>query len=158
MGNIQWVYGFEPKTLSDDWKEKVRSLFLQETGERYTLESISNLPIPQWSGNMLLLDNDRYPHPESLLGLMWALPHEEHGVRIAAFVIDSNHQSAGWGGKAWDHLVEIALSAGKTTIQLEVKAENIRAQNFYTARDLKVVQHLSNYYASGLGYMMKGPI
>jgi len=54
--------------------------------------------------------------------------------------------------------VEVALSAGKTTIQLEVKAENARAQKFYTMRNLKVVQHLSNYYASGLGYLMKGPI
>jgi ribosomal protein S18 acetylase RimI-like enzyme len=39
-----------------------------------------------------------------------------------------------------------------------VKAENIRAQKFYTSRNLAVVRHLSNYYASGLGYLMKGPI
>ena len=158
MDNIQWVYGFEPKSLSNDWKEKVRALFLKETGEQYTLDSISNLPIPQWAGNMLLLDNTKYPHPDALLGLMWALPHELDGVRIAAFVIDAEFQSAGWGAKAWDHLVEASLAEGKKIIQLEVKAENIRAQKFYTSRNLAVVRHLSNYYASGLGYLMKGPI
>ena len=49
MSNIQWMYGDEPKSLPDDWKEKIQSMFLNETGEEYTLESLSNLPIPKWS-------------------------------------------------------------------------------------------------------------
>ena len=158
MVNIQWVYGFEPHSLNEDWKERVRSIFLKETGEHYTSESFSKLPIPEWGGNMLLLDNDRYPHPDSLLGVMWALPFEQNGVRIAAFVIDGEHQSSGWGAKAWDHLVSVARTAGKSTIQLEVKADNHRAQKFYTARNLKVVQHLPHYYSTGMGFLMKGPI
>ena len=158
MGNIQWMYGDEPKNLSDNLKERIRSIFFNETGEEYTLDSISNLPIPKWGGNMLLIDQEEYPAPESILGVLWALPHEESGVRIAAFVLDANHQSCGWGSKAWEHLIEISLSEGKTTIQLEVKAENTRAQEFYKSRGLAVIRHLPRYYSSGIGYEMKGPL
>ena len=158
MSNIQWMYGDEPKNLPDDWKEKIRTMFLKETGEEYSLDSLSNLPIPQWSGNMILIDQEEYPTPKSILGILWALPHEISGVRVAAFVLDANHQSCGWGGKAWEHLIEISRLAGKTTIQLEVKAENIRAQEFYKSRGLAVIRHLPRYYSSGIGYEMKGPL
>tara|TARA_B100000767_G_C19596207_1_gene463614 strand:- start:334 stop:810 length:477 start_codon:yes stop_codon:yes gene_type:complete len=158
MDNIQWMYGHEPKTLPDEWKQRIQSMFLNETGEEYSFESISGLLIPEWGGNMLLIDSKLYPAAESLLGLLWALPHGTDGVRIAAFVLDAKHQSCGWGGKAWDHLVEISLSKGKVSIQLEVKAENTRAQEFYKVRGLEVVRQLENYYKSGLGYEMKGRI
>jgi len=158
MGDIQWMYGDEPKNLPNDLKERIRSIFLNETGEEYTLDSISSLPIPKWSGNMLLIDQEEYPAPESILGVLWALPHEQNGVRIAAFALDANHQSCGWGGKAWEHLVEISRKEGKITIQLEVKAENTRAQEFYKSRGLEVIRHIPHYYKSGIGYEMKGPL
>ena len=107
---------------------------------------------------MFLIDQEHYPAPESLLGLLWALPHEKDGIRIAAFVLDSKYQSCGWGAKAWDHLVEISRAAKKVSIQLEVKAKNVRAQEFYKARGLAVVKELPHYYKSGLGYEMKGPL
>ncbi len=158
MSNIQWMYGQEPKSLNDEWKKKIQTMFLTETGEEYSFESISALLIPEWPGNMLLIDQDLYPASESLLGLLWALPYEANGVRIAAFVLDAKHQSQGWGGKAWDHLVEISRNEGKVSIQLEVKADNTRAQEFYKVRGLKVIRHLQHYYKSGLGYEMKGPL
>jgi len=158
MENIQWMYGHEPKSLSDEWKKRIQTMFLRETGEEYSFQSISALLIPEWGGNMLLIDQNLYPAAESLLGLLWALPHEMDGVRVAAFVLDSKYQSCGWGGKAWEHLVEISRKDGKVSIQLEVKAENVRAQEFYKARGLAVIRPLENYYKSGLGYEMKGRI
>lgn len=158
MSNIQWMYGHEPKSLPDEWKEKIRIMFFNETGEEYTYDSIDQLLIPEWSGNMLLINQDNYPAADSLHGLLWALPHGLDGVRIAAFVLDAEHQSCGWGGKAWDHLVEISRSKEKISIQLEVKAENTRAQGFYRKRGLAIVRHLENYYKSGHGYEMKGSI
>ena len=78
---------------------------------------------------------------------------------VAAFVLDANPSVlCGWGGNAWEHLVEISRAEGKTTIQLEVKAENTRAQEFYKARGLEVIRHLPHYYKSGIGYEMKGPL
>ena len=35
MGNIQWILGVEPATLPVEWRECVKALFLQETGEVY---------------------------------------------------------------------------------------------------------------------------
>ena len=66
-----------------------------------------------------MIDPEEYPNASSCSehGLL----HEEHGVRIAAFVIDASQQSDGWGSKAWQHL-EICRAEGKN-IQLEVKAE-----------------------------------
>jgi len=55
-------------------------------------------------------------------------------------------------------LVNACHAQTKSFIQLEVKASNIRAQEFYRLRGLKVEKHLEHYYKSGLGYMMKGPV
>ena len=138
MDGVQWMYGFEPDSMSIEWKERVRKLFLDETGEAYTIDSISNLQVPEWKGNLLLIDPEEYPNASSLLGVMWA--------------------SDGWGSKAWQHLVEICRAEGKKFIQLEVKAENVRAQKFYRLRGMEVVRELKHYYASGLGLEMKGPV
>ena len=43
-------------------------------------------------------------------------------------------------------------------VQLEVKAANHRAQAFYQQRGMSIQRELVGYYASGLGYMMRGPL
>lgn len=158
MTNIQWILGVEPSKLPIEWRQGVQALFLNETGETYADVSVSSLPIPAWDGNMLLVDMNLYPKPKSLKGLMWSLPFLEEGVRIAAFAIHSDLQGQGWGSQAWNHLMTACRAEQKTFIQLEVKASNTRAQDFYRVRGLEVEKHLENYYQSGLGYMMKGPI
>jgi ribosomal protein S18 acetylase RimI-like enzyme len=158
MGNIQWILGVEPATLPVEWRECVKALFLQETGEVYADVSIASLPIPAWEGNLLLVDMDLYPAPESFKGLMWALPFLEQGVRIAAFALQANQQGQGWGSHAWNHLVKVCHDHQKKFIQLEVKASNTGAQKFYRTRGLEVRKHLENYYKSGLGFMMNGPV
>ena len=158
MVDIQWILGVEPSKLPPEWRQAVQDLFLQETGEAYADVSVSSLPIPAWEGNMLLVDMNLYPDPLALKGLLWSLPFLDHGVRIAAFAIRSDLQGNGWGSKAWNHLMAAAFAEQKEFVQLEVKATNIRAQQFYRVRGLEVESHLENYYHSGLGYMMKGPI
>ena len=158
MANIQWILGVEPVKMPADWRAMVKDLFLEETGEVYADVSIASLPIPSWDGNMLLVDMDRYPEPSSLRGLLWALPFLDEGVRIAAFAIHADLQGQGWGSQAWNHLAAACHGEEKSFIQLEVKASNQRAQEFYRTRGLKVESHLENYYQSGLGYMMKGPV
>ena len=158
MVDIQWILGVEPSQLPSEWREAVQDLFLQETGEAYADVSVSSLPIPAWEGNMLLVDMKLYPDPLALKGLLWSLPFLDHGVRIAAFAIRSDLQGMGWGSKAWNHLMAAARTEQKIFVQLEVKAAKIRAQQFYRVRGLEVKTHLENYYQSGLGFMMKGPI
>lgn len=158
MTNIQWVYGIEPQLMPDAWRERIVELFLQETGELYADVSLSALNIPKWEGNLLLVDQETYPEASSLHGLLWSLPFLESGIRIAAFVVSRQHQSKGLGGKAWTHLLQHAQSLGKETIQLEVKAENTRAQKFYRLRGMEVVKQIEHYYQSGPGLVMKGTI
>ena len=158
MTNIQWILGVEPSKLAVEWRQGVQALFLNETGETYADVSVSSLPIPAWDGNMLLVDMNLYPKPQSLKGLLWSLPFLDTGVRIAAFAIHSDQQGQGWGSQAWNHLMAACRGGGKSFIQLEVKASNTRAQEFYRKRGLEVENHLENYYQSGLGYMMKGPV
>lgn len=158
MTNIQWVYGIEPESMPEAWRKRIIQLFLEETGELYADVSLSALNIPKWEGNLLLVDQETYPEPSSLHGLMWSIPFLESGIRIAAFVVSEQHQSKGLGGEAWRHLLQHAQSLGKKTIQLEVKAENTRAQKFYRQRGMEVIQQIEHYYQSGLGYVMKGPV
>lgn len=158
MPDIQWILGVEPAKLPSQWRQRIQQLFLNETGEVYADVSIASLPIPAWDGNLLLVDMDIYPGPESLKGLLWALPFLEDGVRIAAFAIDESMQNFGWGSQAWHHLVNACHAHSKSFIQLEVKATNTRAQDFYRVRGLGVKKHLKHYYKSGLGYMMNGPV
>ena len=158
MADTQWILGVEPAQMPIEWREKVRSLILEETGEVYADASIASLPIPAWEGNLLLVDVNTYPAPTALKGLLWALPFLEDGVRIAAFAICRELQGQAWGSKAWDHLVAACHTVNKQFIQLEVKAANTRAQEFYRRRGLEVEAHLEHYYQSGLGYMMKGPV
>ena len=158
MTNIQWILGVEPSKLPVEWRQGVQALFLNETGETYADVSVSSLPIPAWDGDMLLVDMNLYPKPQSLKGLLWSLPFLDTGVRIAAFAIHSDQQGQGWGSQAWNHLMAACRGGGKSFIQLEVKASNTRAQEFYRKRGLEVEKHLENYYQSGLGYMMKGPV
>ena len=68
--NIQWMLGPEPKNLSPEWRREVLDLFLVVNGEKYSDTSVANLPIPQWGGNLLLLDGNDITNPKCLKGLL----------------------------------------------------------------------------------------
>ena len=155
---IQWMLGPEPKNLSSEWKNEVLELFLNENGEQYSSASVSNLNIPKWGGNLLLLEGTNYTNPKCLKGLFWSTPFKDDIVRVAAFSICSELQSKGLGSLAWNHFVDCALNAGYRKVQLEVKASNIRGQEFYRKRGLVIMNELKGYYSSGLGYMMRGDL
>ena len=155
---IQWMLGPEPKHLSPIWTQEVLQLFLRENGEEYSQNSISNLPIPKWGGNLLLLEGTDTNNSNCLKGLLWATPFMDDIVRVAAFSITSELQSKGYGRMAWNHFVESATEAGFSKVQLEVKASNTRGQEFYRQRGLVIMNELQGYYSSGLGYMMRGDL
>ena len=64
---VRWCLGPNPKTLDDASVEVIKQLFLDQTGERYARESVRTLPIPEWNGNLILLDDNNM-----IRGLMWA--------------------------------------------------------------------------------------
>ena len=96
--------------------------------------------------------------PQSMRGLLWTTPFKEDTVRIVSFVLDPGSRNKGWGSQAWDILIESLAETQYTTIQLEVRATNNKAINFYRKRGLEVIQELYGYYSSGIGYLMRGPL
>ncbi|MEL0101417.1 MAG: GNAT family N-acetyltransferase [Euryarchaeota archaeon] len=148
-----WRNGISPRKLDEASIERIRQLFFDQTGEEYARISIQTLPIPEWGGNLMLFDQNNF-----IRGLLWANRLPPNKIRIVAFVIDEDYISNGYGSKAWGLLVNSAREEGIREIQLEVKASNSNAINFYENRGLKIVQKLEGYYQSGLGYVMKGEI
>lgn len=155
--DVAWREGLAPEELTVEWIKAVQRLFLEGTGEQYFAGSIQSLPVPRWNGNLMLFDSEK-DTPQSMRGLLWTTPFKEDTVRIVSFVLDQGSRNKGWGSKAWDTLIQSLTETQYTTIQLEVRATNEKAINFYRKRGLKVVQELHGYYSSGVGYLMRGPL
>jgi ribosomal protein S18 acetylase RimI-like enzyme len=150
---VRWCLGPSPKSLDMPTIEIVKQLFLDQTGERYAEASVRSLPIPEWAGNLVLLDDNGM-----LRGLLWANKFSEDRVRIVAFAIDSDYKGNGFGSEAWLILLNAARNDGHKEIQLEVRGDNQFAIEFYRRRGLDVVGTLDGYYKAGVGYVMRGTI
>ena len=149
----RWCLGPAPKSLDAESVEIIRQLFLDQTGERYASESVRTLPIPEWRGNLVLLDSNNM-----IRGLLWSNKFKENRVRIVAFAIDSDFKGRGFGSQAWKLLVDAALADGGNEIQLEVRGDNEFAIEFYKRRGLEIISALEGYYKAGIGYVMRGKI
>jgi len=156
MSDIQWVYGLKPESITVEWRDRIRELFLAETSEVYSDSSLLSLNIPEWDGNLMLIDRSSYPDASSLKGLLWSKPFKEDSTRVVAFVIEKGFQSNGHGGRAWSYMQKKMRGLGKKFVQLEVKCSNIKAQEFYRARGMEIVSRIDMYYKYEHGYMMRG--
>ncbi len=150
---VRWCLGPSPKSLDMPTIEIVKQLFLDQTGERYAEASVRSLPIPEWGGNLVLLDDNGM-----IRGLLWANKFSEERVRIVAFAIDSDYKGNGFGSEAWLILLNAARNDGHKEIQLEVRGDNQSAIEFYRRRGLDVVGTIDGYYKEGVGYVMRGTI
>ena len=153
---FHWTLGTQPVHLSQTQVNQLITLFKEETGEVYSEHSIRHLPIPQWGGNLFLKHVDATD--DRIYGVIWSTPFQADIVRVAAFVISKVCQNQGYGSQAWNLFTIAALEAGFQHVQLEVKADNEGAQRFYQRRNMSVQRRLDDYYSSGLGFMMKGPL
>ena len=149
----RWCLGPSPKSLDRPTIEVVKQLFLDQTGERYVEASVKSLPIPEWGGNLVLLDENNL-----LRGLLWANKFSDQRVRVVAFAIDSDFKGQGLGSQAWNHFLAAAREDGHTEVQLEVRGDNLHAIEFYRRRGLEIIDTLEGYYKAGVGYVMRGNI
>ncbi len=149
----RWCLGPTPKSMSDLEIEIIRQLFLDQTGEVYAKESVKTLPIPEWGGNLLLLDENNM-----IRGLLWANKFGIFRTRVVAFVIDSEFKGKGFGSIAWDMYMKVAKAEGLNEVQLEVRSDNEMAIGFYSRRGLEIIENLDGYYQSGQGYVMRGQL
>lgn len=158
MTDIQWVYGLKPESMTLQWRQRIIDLFLSETQEVYQDSSLINLAIPEWDGNLMLIDRSTYPEASSLKGILWCKPFMENSVRVVAFVIDQTFQSKGYGGNAWKFMIGKMKNQGKKHVQLEVKCSNVDAQHFYRVRGMEIIRRIDLYYKTEHGYMMRGDL
>ena len=153
LKDARWCLGPSPKSLDDATVELVKQLFLDQTGERYANVSVKTLPIPEWGGNLVLLDSNNM-----IRGLLWANKFSDERIRVVAFAIDSDYKGNGFGSQAWDLLIDAARRGGHSEVQLEVRGDNEFAIEFYRRRGLEIISVLEGYYKSGIGYVMRGNI
>ena len=153
LKDARWCLGTSPKSLDDATVELVKQLFLDQTGERYANVSVKTLPIPEWGGNLVLLDSNNM-----IRGLLWANKFSDERIRVVAFAIDSDYKGNGFGSQAWDLLIDAARRGGHSEVQLEVRGDNEFAIEFYRRRGLEIISVLEGYYKSGIGYVMRGNI
>ena len=144
--------------MPTNWQVKITELFKAETGETYTETTFRMLGIPEWYGNKILIDESKYPSPNSLMGVMWCKPLLEDRIRIVALVIDSEVQCNNHGSNAVTEVINSSKLRGLKHIQLEVRKSNLRAQNFYSRHGLKIEHIMKNYYSNEDGYMMSGTL
>lgn len=156
--NCLWYKGKSPRELDESECLAIRKLFLEQTGENYALATIKTMPIPKWQGNLVLAKKDDKSPQKNLKGLLWTAPFKDDIVRVVAFAIDDKHQNQGWGSMAWEIFRLAAKAQGYNFVQLEVRAKNTLAQNFYKKRGLVIQEILRGYYSDDLGYSMKGEL
>ena len=149
----RWCLGPAPDKLDAASIETIRQLFLDQTGERYYEGSVRSLPIPEWGGNLLLLDDNGL-----IRGVFWTAKFSDTRARVVAFAIDESFKGQGFGSEAWEIFQATCRTTGHVEVQLEVRADNEFAIEFYRRRGLEVIGKLEGYYQSGLGYVMRGPI
>ena len=158
MADIQWVYGIKPESMTLEWHKRIIELFLAETQEIYRESSLLSLAIPEWNGNLMLIDRDTYPLASSLKGILWCKPFMADSIRVVAFVLDKELQSKGLGSKAWKLMTSSLKKQGLNHIQLEVRCSNTDAQDFYRRRGMEIIRRLDMYYKTEHGYMMRGSL
>ena len=113
--------GLRPLDYDTAAVNQVIQLFKHETGERYAETSVRHLPIPVWDGNLVLVDLDDQ-EPRAIHGVLYGTPFMDDIVRVAAFVVASEHQGQGWGDEAWKRFNDEAWKKGFRRVQTEVKA------------------------------------
>jgi len=150
---LRWVEGISPKKMSSESIQAIAKLFLTETKETYSEASIRGIPVSEWKGSLVLIDEQN-----RIKGVLWTTTLAKKTCRIVAFVISNEFQRKGIGTIGWDLVIQNARNHGLSYVQLEVKADNLQAINFYRGRGLEVVEDLVGYYSTGLGHMMRGPI
>ena len=155
MQSLRWILGATPESLSHEHRKSIRELFMKETGENYNDTVLESLKIPDWPGNMLLVESDDSNAELLIQGVFWSKPILETNIRIVAFVIDTKAQNIGLGTKAMQKIIQIARQKGRKIIQLEVRKNNENAQRFYKKFGFQISEKIPNYYKDDDGYVMK---
>ncbi len=92
---------------------------------------------------------------ENIVGFVFIMTHEDGTGHITTIGIAPEHRRRGLAHKLLNQAENALQTRGINTIRLEVRANNIAAQNLYRRRGYAIVQKLSKYYNNGEdGFLM----
>ena len=152
MAGLQWTTSPPLDRWGDKRIEKIRTLILNTTGEAYNIDRLRSLPLDKRFGWWTLTDG------ESDRGLLWAMRLSKSRVRVLAFSVAQELQGQGFGAKGWTTFAEHAKSSGFTSVQLEVRQDNVNAIRMYRRRGLRPKGYISGFYRGNDGWLMPGPL
>ena len=118
--------------------EGEKKIFNTSLGYDYLLSEIEINPFSQY----LVLEIDGKVH--GYIGLWIA-----DNMQIINFYVDKEYQNMGFGSMIMDFVIKICETSHITSLTLEVRESNIRAQRLYEKYGLKAVAVRKNYYDNG---------
>ncbi|MEM0139506.1 MAG: GNAT family N-acetyltransferase [Ferroplasma sp.] len=131
-----YVRGFR---ISD--AEKIMEIIKSSLPEYYTKSLILDL-YRSWPPAFLVYDS-----MDSVAGFIIGSKYSGTEGRILLFAVDSPYRSSGIGLKLLKQEFNVMVSAGLSTIRLEVKTDNDQAIKFYKNNGFSIISTLKNYYS-----------
>jgi ribosomal protein S18 acetylase RimI-like enzyme len=155
VSNHEWAWeSVGPEGLSDEMVNVIQRLIVDSTGEYYPEDKLLMLPLAQYWGDLVLIDE----HSGEIGGVLWSMRISSSTGRVLAFVVSPELRGAGRGAEGWKLFTSLAAQKGISDIQLEVREENDVALNMYHRRGLNVHGRIPGYYQQTDGLLMRGPV
>jgi len=152
MAGLEWTSAPPLDRWGKKRIENIRSLILSTTGEAYNVDRLRTLPLDKRFGLWVLTDG------KGDQGLLWAMSLSKSRARVLAFSIAQELQGQGFGSKGWSTFAAYAKSSGITSVQLEVRQDNMNAIRMYRRRGLQPKGYISGFYRGNDGWLMTGPL
>lgn len=91
----------------------------------------------------------------AIAGFVFVLMNQDGAAHITTLGVAPEHRRRGIARRMLLHLDRVVAAKSISTIMLEVRVSNLRAQQLYTNAGYMVVQRVSRYYNNGEdGYLM----
>jgi [ribosomal protein S18]-alanine N-acetyltransferase len=144
------VYEIHP--LTDAHLKEVLKLNLRcfREGENYTKHTFAYLlSEPRCLSYRIITPDD------NIVGFIFIMTNEDGTGHITTIGVAPEHRRRGLADKLLDHAENALRKRDVTTVRLEVRVENIAAQELYRRRGYAILQKLFKYYNNGEdGFLM----
>ncbi len=133
---FEYVRGFELRDA-----ETIMEIIKNSLSEYYTKSLILDL-YRSWPASFLVYDSI-----DEVSGFIIGAKYSGTEGRILLFAVDSKFRGYGIGQKLLKQEQGVMLSAGLSTVRLEVRTDNENGIKFYKKNGFSIISTLKNYYS-----------